>query len=196
MSALLVLGSGPVLAGALEGSVKVSSQNETTGLSNTLVVVEGVPSELEPDRDPLIDQVDQTFEPHVLATRTGVEVKFMNSEMITHNVRLMRQEDDKQLMNKMTFAGQSTTYTFEQPGAVAVRCDIHPSMLAYTIVMDNPFLSTETGDDGSFALDLPEELNSEVTVRAWNEDQGFSSSSQVQVEEGSVDKSVEIVFQD
>lgn len=194
---VLILTSVPTVfvhAGTLDGTVEVSTEDGPRSLTGTTVLVEGIPPKLEPDRERLIDQVSQSFEPHVLVTQTGREVEFMNSEMTSHNVRLVRQEDNKQLMNKMTFSGQSTSYTFEESGIVAVRCDIHPSMLAYTVVVDEPFLSTKTVDDGTFSLDLPEELTGKVTVRAWDEDHGYSSPTPLQIENGSVDGPIEIVY--
>lgn len=163
----------------LDGSVSVSTDDGTKPVQGAVVLIEGVSPELEPKHSPMVDQVDQTFEPHVLPTRTGVKVEFKNSEMTAHNVRLVRSENKKQLMNEMTFSGMKASYTFEQPGVVAVHCDIHPSMLSYVVVVDSPYLSTRTNDKGDFKLQLPAQLKSSFTVRSWTEVRGFSTPKQV-----------------
>ncbi|MFB6355470.1 MAG: hypothetical protein ABEJ65_03020 [bacterium] len=195
---LIVTGIPTAFAGGtkdtstLKGTVYASTEDGRKPVSGALVFIEGIQPELEPKRNSLIDQVNQTFEPHVLPVRTGRKVEFKNSEMTLHNVRLVRPKNGEQLMNKVTYSNTKVSYTFEKAGVVEVRCDVHPSMLAYAIELDSPFLKVRTGEKGDFNLHISAKLEGEFTVRSWTENHGFSAPKQVNFDGDT--QNVELVF--
>lgn len=176
-----VVGAKAIETQTLTGTVKQQQKEGTQPVEGAVVLVSGVSPKaaqvLNKDNPSFIDQVNQTFEPHLLPVQAGKPVTFKNSEMVSHNVRLVREEDQQQLKNTMTYAGQSTSYTFKKTGLVHVRCDIHPSMHALLLVQDDPFVWTQTTEDGSFQLKVPADLNGKVQITAWNDTEVLSQTT-------------------
>ncbi len=51
----------------------------------------------------------------------------------------------------LPFQGQVVPHVFKETGTYAVRCDAHPEMSAYIVVLENPFFST-VNEDGSYEI--------------------------------------------
>ena len=99
-----------------------------------------------------MDQRNYAFRPHVLALRSGDEVRFMNSDNANHNVHAI---DSANAFNLAGGAGVALTRRFRRPAAgrpVAVGCDIHPWMKAWIYVFDHPWFAV-TDATGAFRLD-------------------------------------------
>lgn len=101
----------------------------------------------------VIDQVDKTFVPHVLAVETGTRVDFPNSDNIRHHVYSFSEAKSFELP---LYKGRpAEPVLFDQPGVVALGCNIHDVMSAYIYVADSPYLAV-SGEDGIARLaDLP-----------------------------------------
>ncbi|HEV7503078.1 MAG TPA: hypothetical protein VGQ33_23830, partial [Vicinamibacteria bacterium] len=76
----------------------------------------------EPGRATM-DQLNETFVPHVLAVTTGTVVDFPNSDNIYHNVFSLSKTKNFDLGRYA--AGHSKPVRFDRPGIVRVFCDIH-----------------------------------------------------------------------
>jgi hypothetical protein len=61
--------------------------------------------------------------------------------------------------------GSEKAYTFQQPGAYTQLCNLHPEMLAYVFVGQNPYMSVVHAD-GSFSIQGVPAGNYEIAV--WN----------------------------
>jgi len=137
------------------------------GLKNVVVSIEGLGAmdgaTLPPAR---LDQVDCRYVPHVLGLCAGQQLVVRSSDPTLHNVQLNGALNRPQNFG-MTGAGvEKTVKDLTQPEVVPVRCDVHPWMLAYVAVFDNPYFAV-TPDGGAFEIkDLPP---GRYTLVAWHE---------------------------
>jgi len=94
----------------------------------------------------VIDQKDSTFIPHVVGVVVGGTVEFRNSDTILHNV--FSTSPAKHFDLGMFGRGESRTVSFDTPGMVEVRCNVHPKMHAFILVSENNYFATpdERGD--------------------------------------------------
>jgi plastocyanin len=101
----------------------------------------------------VIDQVDHTFVPHLVAVRVGQVVHFTNSDPANHNVRTTAYVPRNQF-NVFTGVGGSYKHRFDaDPKGRPIRlgCDIHPWMSAWIYVFDHPLFAV-TDEQGRFCL--------------------------------------------
>lgn len=100
---------------------------------------------------PLIDQKGCMYEPYVSAVLVGQSFKVQNSDTFMHNVAATTK------LNKgFNFAqaneGQVNEKVFDKAElGVKLQCNVHPWMLAYLHVLENPFFAV-TNDKGDFTL--------------------------------------------
>jgi hypothetical protein len=87
--------------------------------------------------------------PRVLAVPRGSRVRFPNDDPILHNVFSVSSGNafDLGLYKK----GPGKEKTFETAGLVRVYCNVHPSMVAYILVVDTPYIAAPD-EDGTFVL--------------------------------------------
>jgi hypothetical protein len=127
-------------------------------LANVLVYVskglEG--KKFEPPQKPVvIDQVNCIYTPHVVGVMTGQPLEIKNSDETLHNV-MSRPRNNKAFNDGMPGTGKKLMKTFDKPEiGMDLRCFMHPWMLGYVHVLDNPFYAI-TRPDGSYEIkDLP-----------------------------------------
>jgi hypothetical protein len=72
----------------------------------------------------------------VLVITVGDTVKFLNHDNVDHNVFT----PDGEAYNLGTFkANETRSHTFTKEGTYTQLCSVHPEMLAYIFVGDNPY---------------------------------------------------------
>jgi len=125
---------------------------ETDGPRNTVVYLEGAPG--IPDTTtvrppPVIRQKDERYIPHVLPVQAGTSVSFPNEDDFYHNVFSVVAGDRFDLGRYAQ--GETAHQKFDKPGVVVVRCEIHPGMKAYILVLDTAFF-TVPSETGTYAL--------------------------------------------
>lgn len=140
--------AGHTLAGTISGTVKV---NGLRSPANILVYLNKAP---QPEVDLsgarfLMDQQNLTFIPHVLPVPVGAEVVFPNNDKVAHNVFSLSRT--KKFNLGSYGPGASPSVTFDRPGIVELRCDVHAEMLAYIMVMKNPYFAV-TDEQGRFTI--------------------------------------------
>ncbi len=121
-------------------------------LGDTVVFIKDVPGTYPPTTKNL-DQKGMKFSPGILLITKGDTVKFLNHDTVAHNVY----SSDFEGYNLGTFQpGEERSYTFQDTtGAYTQLCSIHPEMLGYIFVGQNPFSAT-VGATGSYTLkDVP-----------------------------------------
>jgi len=96
-----------------------------------------------------MDQVNQTFVPHVLAIAVGTTVDFPNSDVTFHNVFSLSKTRSFDLGRYSR--GHSKAVRFDRPGVVQVFCDIHSHMSAYILVFAHRFFAV-TDEEGRYAI--------------------------------------------
>ncbi len=148
MAALVVLAGWSAVARAADGTV--TGKVEATPakyLEETVVYVKEVPGTYAPKTIDL-DQKGKAFVPHLLVITKGDTVKFLNHDTIAHNVFT----PDHETYNLGTFKpGEDRTYTFKDAGAYTQLCSIHPEMLAYIFVGQNPYAAA-VDKEGRFTI--------------------------------------------
>jgi plastocyanin len=87
-----------------------------------------------------IDQKNMTFVPHVLPVAAGSTVEFRNSDDVLHNVfsASTTQPFDVGMFGR----GESRSVTFDKPGVIELRCNVHPSMHGFIVVLPNNYFTT------------------------------------------------------
>ena len=144
---------------ALAFELKVIDQNAEPVNNAFVARPEGAISQHNPE-PAIMDQVNAQFVPHVLAIETGQAVVFPNSDNIRHHVYSF--SEPKQFEIKLYQGVPKTPLTFDQPGLVALGCNIHDSMLGYIYV--SPWSDFQvTNESGKATLSKPTN-----TVAVWH----------------------------
>ena len=137
--------SAHAAGGAVTGKVTATPEKY---LKDTVVYLKEVPGKYPPKTHNL-DQKGMEFRPHILTITEGDSVKFLNSDGVDHNVYT----PDGDAYNLGVFPkGQSRDHQFTKAGVYTQLCSIHPEMLAYIFVGQNPY-AAEVKKDGSFRID-------------------------------------------
>jgi plastocyanin len=110
-----------------------------------------------------VDQRSKRFEPRVSAIQAGTTVSFPNSDNIRHHVYSF---SPAKVFSLKLYSGRAAEpVTFDQPGIVALGCNIHDQMVAWIVVTPGPWFAT-TGSDGRAAL--PDVPAGTYTLVAWH----------------------------
>jgi hypothetical protein len=91
-----------------------------------------------------MDQKDRQFVPHILVVRTGTEIRFPNSDTVSHHVYSFSPAKSFEL----ALYRQGTVHpplAFDTPGEVTLGCNIHDDMVGYILVVDTPFYGLTDG---------------------------------------------------
>jgi hypothetical protein len=89
-------------------------------------------------------------------------VKFLNHDNVVHNVY---SPDGERYDLGYFKQGEERTYTFEKPGVYAQRCRIHPDMLGYVFVGQNPYAAAV---DRKGAYEIDDVPPGTYTLAVWN----------------------------
>ena len=149
--------------GTINGTVKAKKAKY---LRDTLVYIENVTNSFDPPQEhAVMDQKNMAFIPHVLPLLKGTTVDFLNSDMVQHNVYSPDAVADN--VNLGTWLkGEVRPFTFNKLGVASMRCNVHVDMLAYVLVLQNPYFA-KVNNDGSFSItNMPE---GKYTLKLWNE---------------------------
>ena len=133
-------------------------------------------------------QRDTAFNPDVLAVQTGTSVSFPNQDPFRHHVYSF--SDAKSFELKLYGRRDTPSVVFDQPGHVALGCNIHDAMLGHVYVVSTPFfgVSNEAG-----LVELPEVAEGGYSLSYWHPDmRGDGVSKSVEVSGQGFAESVEI----
>lgn len=155
LARLAALATGALLArpalasgGSVTGKVDVQPARFQ---DETVVYLKNVPGAYTPAAH-VMDQKGMKFVPLVLAVTVGDTVDFLNHDGVEHNVY----SPDDPAFNLGTFrSGDKRSRTFDTPGVHTILCGIHPEMLGYVFVGQNPY-AVAVDRKGRFSLeDVP-----------------------------------------
>jgi plastocyanin len=145
-------------------------------LDETVVYLKKVPGNF-PIRKQIMDQRKMKFIPHVVPVIVGETVHFLNNDGIVHNVYT----NDGEGYNLGMFKdGEERPYTFKREGAYTQLCNIHPDMVAYVFVSQNPYYSVVDGKGNYEIRNVPPGT---YTLSIWNSHLN-GAEKQVTVERG------------
>src|SRR6185369_5445689 len=129
----------------------------------------------EPAKEPVFDQKNCMYTPHVLAMGVNQKFKVMTSDQTTHNIH--------PLPNPL--AGNIPWNKSQPPGAppiesswkaeevaIPVKCNIHPWMHGYFVVVKGPYATTD--EKGAYTIENVPPGN--YTVTAWQEEYGTQTA--------------------
>lgn len=154
----IVLPSSAALCAAISGKVDATPAKY---LEETIVYVEKAPGTFPP-RTEKMDQKGMKFVPHLLTATVGDTVEFLNSDGVDHNVY---SSDNEGYNLGMIPKGKSGKYTFAKAGTYTQLCSVHPEMLGYIFVGQNPYAAV-VGKDGSYKIaNVPP---GDYSVAIWN----------------------------
>jgi plastocyanin len=107
-----------------------------------------------PKQAAVMSQKNMVFNPHVLPVIKGTTVDFTNDDTVAHNV--FTPPGAAVRFNLGLYGpGVKKTVTFDTLGEVPLLCVVHPDMLGYVIVLQNPYFAL-TDPDGKFQIkDVP-----------------------------------------
>ncbi len=130
-------------------------------LEETVVYLKGAVGASAP-RTISMDQKGMKFIPHVLAVTKGDTVQFLNHDGVAHNVY----SPDNEGYNLGSFKPEeSRSYAFKSAGVYTQLCSVHPEMLGFIFVGENPY-SAAVDREGRFTLkDVPPGT---YTIAVWN----------------------------
>jgi plastocyanin len=151
-------------------SARGTKSQEKSGPQDVVVYLEGAGvGKVSPSSVPaaVIRQKDETFIPHVVPVLAGTTVEFPNEDGFYHNVFSVMSGDRFDLGRYAK--GETARQTFDRPGVVVVRCEIHAGMKAFIMVMKTSYFTVPDAE-GTFSLpDLPAGT---YTLKAWHPTQG------------------------
>ncbi len=146
------------------------------GIKNAVVflqTVAGGKSLSLPASNPVIDQLDCRYTPHVLLVPAGATVDIKNSDGILHNIHTYSEKNPAFNTAQPKFK-TVVSKTFAQPEIIRVTCDVHDWMTAWIVVQDHPYYAL-TDATGAFRLsDVPA---GEYELKVWHEELGEHSRS-------------------
>ena len=97
-----------------------------------------------------MSQKNLVFTPHILPILKGTTVDFTNDDTVAHNV--FSPPGAAKIFNLGIYGpGVKKTVTFDTLGEVPLLCVLHPEMLAYVIVLQNPYFAL-TDTTGTFQI--------------------------------------------
>lgn len=139
---------GLATAGTISGTVKVKGLRSPANILVYLTKTPPVYVDLSKTGF-VMDQQNLTFLPHILPVPVGATVNFPNNDKVDHNVFSLSRTKTFNLGGYKP--GESKVVSFEKPGIVEVRCDVHAEMAAYIMVMKNPYFAV-TNAAGRFEI--------------------------------------------
>jgi plastocyanin len=153
LAAALAISTVPSRLAAADGSLPVVVTAAKVGLLAD-AIVSLVP--LDPGSPPpapvtggTIVQSDEQYTPFVSAVTVGSAVSFPNEDRIQHHLYSVSKA--KRFEKPLYAPGSTESVVFDQPGVVALGCNIHDWMIAYLLVVGTPHYA-KSGADGRAEL--------------------------------------------
>ena len=167
-----------VCAAAEVPSETLVVDSATHGIANVFVYLEKAPSSLpaklktSAEKSVVFDQKGCRFVPHAIVVRTDQFVNVKSDDNCAHNThtypKVVPGVNFALLPNSRDGINVPQKTAEKQP--IEVKCDIHPWMKAYWLVLDHPYAAV-TDAQGKFTIkDLPP---GEYQFRVWQESAGY-----------------------
>ena len=170
----------------LDESIVVGAGNE---LQNVVVwVKDGSKLGGAVPKDPVVlDQKGCVYTPHVVAVMVGQELKAKNSDAMLHNVHGLAKENGEFNMSQNQQGQENDIPGNKAVETYKVKCDVHPWMNAWVVVLDHPF-SAVTNDKGEYTIKGLKD--GKYTLVAWQEKLGMQEA-EVEVKDGKATKDLQ-----
>ena len=140
---------GQGMAGNITGTVKVKGLRSPSNILIYIVKAPPVQKDLFNKTKFIMDQRNLTFTPHILPIPVGASVQFPNNDKVDHNIFSLSRTNKFNIGSYKP--GEIKTVSFDKPGIVELRCDVHAEMAAYIMVLKNPYFAV-TDEQGRFEI--------------------------------------------
>lgn len=148
------------------------------GLQNVvLYITEGLSSDAGStlsSEEPTVDQHNCMYVPHVIALDVNQKFKVTTTDQTTHNIHPLPAPGTGNIgWNKSQPPGAPPIETsWKAPEAISVKCNIHPWMHGWHVVVKGPYAITD--ENGSYTIkNVPP---GSYTVTAWQEEYGTQTA--------------------
>jgi plastocyanin len=156
LAALLLAAGAPALAVPAAAAAVDLTLLQPSGQPLAEAVLYALPltaRRLPPPAAAVMDQRDRRFVPAILPVQTGAEVRFPNTDTISHHVYSF--SPAKRFEIYLPRGGSHPPVRFDRAGVVALGCNIHDWMLAYILVVDTPWFAQTDATGRARLADLP-----------------------------------------
>jgi plastocyanin len=102
------------------------------------------------------------FSPFVLIVPQGATVGFPNLDAVRHHVYSFSSAHRFEL--RLYGRDETRTVRFDNPGVIALGCNIHDQMIAFIKVVDTPYAAKTDADGNAVLHDVPP---GSATMRVW-----------------------------
>ena len=152
----LRMDADPVCGSAHSGPVYTESfkVNDAGDLAECLIWLRNVEYSGGISEEPaVIDQKGCIYIPHVFGMQAGQELLIKNSDSTLHNIHSM-----PKINKEFNFAmpkvvkEQTTSFAKSEPDPFYIKCDVHPWMKSWALVLDHPYFAV-TDASGNFLID-------------------------------------------
>ena len=144
-----------------------------------------------PDKNPVMDQKECAYYPHVLAVVAGSTVDITSSDPIAHNVHSHAKKNNA-INYQIPQPGKVIPHKIEKVENIKFTCDIHAWMTGYIVAVPNDFFTVtgykdadgawlssddyeKSADIGNYSIaDVPA---GRVRVVAWHEELGSANKT-------------------
>jgi plastocyanin len=138
--------------------------------ANSVVYVDTIPGKTFPGpaKHSTMDQSGLAFQPHILVVQQGSTVDFLNDDSVAHNVFWTSIGGNKKLGHNLGTwpQGQTRSFKFDNPGAVALLCNVHSDMAGFIVVAPTPYFA-QSDSAGNYKIENVPDGN--YTIIAWHE---------------------------
>ena len=135
--------AGGTAGGTIEGTVTARPAKD---LRDTVVYLKSVPGTY-PHRTVDLDQRGLAFVPHIVTITVGDTVRFTNHDPLEHNVNSPDCHYDLGTRGQ----GAELSHVFAKQGACTQLCKLHPEMLGFVFVGQNPYAAA-VDQDGHYTI--------------------------------------------
>ncbi len=155
-------------------------------LADAVITVKGSQRASNLSTAPRIDQTQCAFVPHTVAIQAGQNVRFHNSDLTFHNIRVARYEAQGKAANIDNFGqpsrGDENVKAFNAPGIYRLECDVHRWMNAWVFVHEGAHAAVSSAD-GRFSISRAL-ADGDYIVEAWHPQFSHSITQTVTVRGG------------
>tara|TARA_B100000676_G_scaffold48495_1_gene47440 strand:- start:115 stop:852 length:738 start_codon:yes stop_codon:yes gene_type:complete len=152
----LNMNADPICGKSHEGPVFNESfkVNDEKFMENVVVWVNNPKHSAKIPETPIeLDQVGCQYIPHVTGIMKGQELMIKNSDKTLHNIHSMSEVNSAFNFAMPAKSDPSTKKFNEKEDPFYIKCDVHPWMKSWVIVLDHPFWGV-TDADGNYTINL------------------------------------------
>jgi len=167
----LNMGADPICGKSHDGPVFNESfkVNDEKYLENVVVyIVNPNHSAKIPEMPVVLDQKGCTYDPHVSGIMKGQDLLIKNSDKTLHNIHSMSEVNSAFNFAMPAKSDPSVKKFNKNEDPFYIKCDVHPWMKTWMVVLDHPFWAV-TDSDGNYSIDLTGLETGDYELCFWHE---------------------------